>query len=194
MLLMEGDAGESVIDQIIVGHRTLVGATGLADAALVVDQFGNPLPRGTFTRLTLRLPGLRSSAMDKDHGRNRSCAFWQKQTSGKLQVLVVKLDPVLLKPGCHPGLNSTGRWPAHAHQNRDDKERGRQQLFVMDERHAEKHAGAAGLGSGDGGREASMTRQRPYGPLPASVSFALVWPGVCCTDHFEVSLRVGLPP
>ena len=30
------------------------------------------------------------------------------------------------------------------------------------------------LGSGDGEREASMTRQMPYEPLPASVLFALV--------------------
>ena len=29
-------------------------------------------------------------------------------------------------------------------------------------------------GSGDGEREASMTRQMPYEPLPASVLFALV--------------------
>jgi hypothetical protein len=31
------------------------------------------------------------------------------------------------------------------------------------------------FGSGDGEREASMTRQMPYEPLPASVLFALGW-------------------
>jgi hypothetical protein len=31
------------------------------------------------------------------------------------------------------------------------------------------------LGSGDGERKASMTRQMPFEPLPASVLFALGW-------------------
>ena len=32
------------------------------------------------------------------------------------------------------------------------------------------------FGSGDGEREALMTRQMPFEPLPASVLFVLVWP------------------
>jgi hypothetical protein len=37
-LLQEGDTGKSVIDQILIGLTTLVGAAGLARSALVVDQ------------------------------------------------------------------------------------------------------------------------------------------------------------
>ena len=82
--------------------------------------------------------------MDKDNGRNRYFASWQKQASGKLDVPVVKLDAVLLEPGLHPGFISTGRRPAHAYQKRDDRYRGRQHPYVIDVRHAEKFDGAAG--------------------------------------------------
>jgi hypothetical protein len=44
-------------------------------------------------------------------------------------------------------------------------------IYVVEARHGLGEQ----LGSGDGEREASMTRQMPYEPLPASVLFALGW-------------------
>jgi hypothetical protein len=37
-------------------------------------------------------------AMNKENGRNRYFASCQKQTSGKLDALIVKLDAVLVEP------------------------------------------------------------------------------------------------
>lgn len=53
VLLQERDSGNSVIDQVLVGPMTLVGASGQAGSALVVDQGGNPLAGKILTRLTV---------------------------------------------------------------------------------------------------------------------------------------------
>ena len=73
--------------------------------------------------------------MNKDNGRKRYFAPWQKQTSGKFDGLVVKLDGVLLESGFRPGFISTGFRPAHPYQKRHDRYRGRQQRYVIDVRH-----------------------------------------------------------
>jgi len=61
--------------------------------------------------------------MDKDNGRNRRFAFWQKQTSGKFDALVVKLNGVLLERGTGPGLIGTGfrlAYPCYQKSNDND--------------------------------------------------------------------------
>jgi hypothetical protein len=112
--------GKSVIDQILVGLTTLVGAAGLAGSALVVDQGRNTMPRKILTRLTVRLTSLWASAMNKDYGRNRSFGLWQKQTSGKFDALVVKLNAMLLEPRTCPGFISTGFCLAHPYYQKSD--------------------------------------------------------------------------
>ena len=82
------------------------------------------MPRKMLTSLTVRLTSLWASAMNKNYGWNWCFAPWQKQTSGKFDALVVKLNAVVHERSTRSGFNGTGFCLAYPYEKSDDSYRG----------------------------------------------------------------------